>query len=197
MSGADGDRSTTPPVTTDITPVMDVCAGDYGTTGQLTQWGQFHPGLMTETYLLTEGLRRDNQWDPVGVPVSRTLQGGATADMSSVWREPLQGEGNQTPPEEEVSVGRDDRGDEEDPWTARLMNLERGQYKIQRDLEEMILTIPEIVIHALNAERVAGRPDREPQCPPPRDRFQLDHRHLGAREKEALEIPHLNDPRIS
>ncbi|KAL8220844.1 UNVERIFIED_CONTAM: hypothetical protein K2H54_055513, partial [Gekko kuhli] len=115
------------------------------TTGQLTQWGQFHPGSTTETYLLTEGARRDSQWDPVGVPVSRILQGGATANTSSVWREPLQGEGNRTPPEKEVSVGEDDGADEEDPWMACLTNLERGQYKIQRDQEEAILTIPEIV----------------------------------------------------
>ncbi|KAL8219156.1 UNVERIFIED_CONTAM: hypothetical protein K2H54_009749, partial [Gekko kuhli] len=70
-------------------------------TGQLMQWGQFHPGSTTETYLLTEGARRDSQWDPVGVPASQTLQGGATADTSSVWLEPQQGEGTRTPPEEE------------------------------------------------------------------------------------------------
>ncbi|KAL8220861.1 UNVERIFIED_CONTAM: hypothetical protein K2H54_055707 [Gekko kuhli] len=195
MSGADGDRSTTPPVTTDTTLVMDVPVttgppvtmppvtaslgmqvpyypgsfqpGFYTptgltqqgaralqpqillnpftkyssvplmTTGQLTQWGQFHPGLMTETYLLTKGARKDSQWDP--------------------------GEGNRTPPEEEVSGGGDDGGNEEDPWTAHLTNLERSQYKILRDLKEAILTIPEIVIHTLNAERAPRIPDRELQ----------------------------------
>ncbi|KAL8221286.1 UNVERIFIED_CONTAM: hypothetical protein K2H54_063604 [Gekko kuhli] len=120
-----------------------------------------------ETYLLTEEARRDSRWDPVGQPLGRALQGEATADTSSVWMEPRQGEGPQTPPEEQVIMDEDEKGEEEDPWTARLANLERDQYNIQRNLEEAILTIPEIVVRTPNAERAVERQGRELQRPPP------------------------------
>ncbi|KAL8221070.1 UNVERIFIED_CONTAM: hypothetical protein K2H54_058397 [Gekko kuhli] len=93
-------------------------------TGQLTQWGQFK--LMAETYLLTKDAQRDSQWDPVGLLMGRTLQGGTTADTSLVWLELHQEEGAQTPPEEQVIMEEDEGEDEEDPWTTRLANLERG-----------------------------------------------------------------------
>ncbi|KAL8165148.1 UNVERIFIED_CONTAM: hypothetical protein K2H54_031239 [Gekko kuhli] len=32
--------------------------------GPLTQWDHFNPGSTTETYILTEGPRRESQWDP-------------------------------------------------------------------------------------------------------------------------------------
>ncbi|KAL8221333.1 UNVERIFIED_CONTAM: hypothetical protein K2H54_066023 [Gekko kuhli] len=114
-------------------------------TGQLTQWGHFHLESTAETYLLTEEPHRDSQWDPQGHIAYQTLHGDAGGETSSVWLELWQG-GMRTPPKEQVIVEDDNKEDEDDQWTNRLTNLERGQHNIQRNLEEVMLTIPKIVI---------------------------------------------------
>ncbi|KAL8199248.1 UNVERIFIED_CONTAM: hypothetical protein K2H54_038513 [Gekko kuhli] len=132
-------------------------------TGQLTQWGHFHSETTVETYLLTEGHRRDSRRDSQGQVMGQTLQGEATRDTSSVWMEPRQGGGTRTPPEEQMIVEEDNREEEEDLWATHLANLERGQHNIQRNLEEVMLTIPEIVIRTLHVEREVERQGREQQ----------------------------------
>ncbi|KAL8221299.1 UNVERIFIED_CONTAM: hypothetical protein K2H54_064634 [Gekko kuhli] len=104
--------------------------------GQLTQWGHFHPESTAETHLLTEEHWRDSRLDPQGQVMGQILQ-------------------------EQVIVEEDDKEEEEDPWATRLVNLERGQHNIQQNLEVVMLTIPEIVIHTLHAEREVERQGRE------------------------------------
>ncbi|KAL8178774.1 UNVERIFIED_CONTAM: hypothetical protein K2H54_056396 [Gekko kuhli] len=68
-----------------------------------------------------------------------------------VWEKAERGEGfllrrSRTPHEEQVELEDDDLEEDDDPWGTRLANLEKGQQTIQRNLEEVMLTIPEIVI---------------------------------------------------
>ncbi|KAL8221586.1 UNVERIFIED_CONTAM: hypothetical protein K2H54_070321, partial [Gekko kuhli] len=75
--------------------------------------------------------------------------------------------GTRTPPKEQVIMEEDDGKEEEDLWVTRLANLERGQHNTQQNLEEVMLTIPEIMIRALHAEHEAERQVRGQQRPPP------------------------------
>ncbi|KAL8190347.1 UNVERIFIED_CONTAM: hypothetical protein K2H54_048894 [Gekko kuhli] len=112
-------------------PLMPLMA-----TGQLTQWGHFHPESTAETYLLTEGPRRDSRWDPQGHMAYQTLHGDAGGETSLVWLKLWQG-GMRTPPAKQVIVEDDNEEDEDDQWTNRLANLERDQDNILRNLEEV------------------------------------------------------------
>ncbi|KAL8221324.1 UNVERIFIED_CONTAM: hypothetical protein K2H54_065720 [Gekko kuhli] len=83
-------------------------------------------------------------------------------EMSLVWLDPRLRR-SRTPLEEQVELEDDDFEDEEDQWGTRLMNLEKGQQAIQRNLEEVILTIPEIVVQAIQSELKAERQSEDQQ----------------------------------
>ncbi|KAL8221505.1 UNVERIFIED_CONTAM: hypothetical protein K2H54_068694 [Gekko kuhli] len=53
---------------------------------------------------------------------------------------------SRTPHEEHVELEDDNLEEDDDLWGAHLENLEKGQQTIQRNLEEVMLTIPEIMI---------------------------------------------------
>ncbi|KAL8163023.1 UNVERIFIED_CONTAM: hypothetical protein K2H54_002965 [Gekko kuhli] len=92
------------------------------------RWSQFNVESTQETYLLTQGSRRDSQFD----------------------------------------VGLFQEDEEEDDVEQRLDTLERAQRKFNRDLEEVIQAIPDMVVWALQVER-AARPalDQGAQQPAP------------------------------
>ncbi|KAL8185307.1 UNVERIFIED_CONTAM: hypothetical protein K2H54_045557 [Gekko kuhli] len=50
------------------------------------------------------------------------------------------------PHEEQVELEDDDFEEDDDQWGTCLENLEKGQQTIQRNLEEVMLTIPEIMM---------------------------------------------------
>ncbi|KAL8203344.1 UNVERIFIED_CONTAM: hypothetical protein K2H54_049295, partial [Gekko kuhli] len=75
--------------------------------GQLTQWGQFHPDLTAETYLLTEGLRRESRWDLQGQALFQPVLEEGVGETSSVWLDPRPRR-SRTPHEEQVELEDDD-----------------------------------------------------------------------------------------
>ncbi|KAL8185628.1 UNVERIFIED_CONTAM: hypothetical protein K2H54_056203 [Gekko kuhli] len=133
--------------------------------GQLTQWGQFHPDSTAETYLLTEGLRHDSRWDLQGQSLYQPMLEEGAGETSSVWLDPRPTH-LRTLHEEQVELEDDDLEKDDDQWGTRLANLEKGQQVIQRNLEEVMLTIPEIVIRAIRAECEAERQREDQQRPP-------------------------------
>ncbi|KAL8221652.1 UNVERIFIED_CONTAM: hypothetical protein K2H54_073483 [Gekko kuhli] len=126
--------------------------GPVMTAGSLTQWGHFNPGSTMETYILTEGPRRDSRWDPKtqgGYQASSysTDPGGSLEGSSSEWYEQAPDGCEGTPAEIEVPMEGATGGveDEDDLWMRRLATLEANQVKIQRHLEEVMMTISEMV----------------------------------------------------
>ncbi|KAL8220933.1 UNVERIFIED_CONTAM: hypothetical protein K2H54_056683 [Gekko kuhli] len=62
------------------------------------------------------------------------------------------------PVEEQVEIPDDEEEeDDKEDWGPHLAALEKGQRKIQQNLEEVMLTIPEVVIRVIQAEREAER----------------------------------------
>ncbi|KAL8220622.1 UNVERIFIED_CONTAM: hypothetical protein K2H54_050770 [Gekko kuhli] len=120
--------------------------------GQLTQWGQFHPDSTAEMYVLTEGPCRDSRWDLLGPMVYQHMPGDVMGETSSVWTE-TRPRGPDAPAEEQVELEEDDYKDEDEDWGSSLAALEKSQQRIQRNLEQVMLTIPEIVVQAIQAER--------------------------------------------
>ncbi|KAL8203393.1 UNVERIFIED_CONTAM: hypothetical protein K2H54_051170 [Gekko kuhli] len=106
--------------------------------GQLTQWGQFHSDSTAKTYLLTEGLQHDSRWDLQGQAIYQLMLEEGMGETSS-----------RTPHEEQVELEDDDLEDDDDQWGTCLANLEKGQQAIQRNLEEVMLTIPEIMVRVI------------------------------------------------
>ncbi|KAL8220605.1 UNVERIFIED_CONTAM: hypothetical protein K2H54_050339 [Gekko kuhli] len=80
------------------------------------RWSEFNVESMQETYLLTQGPRRDSQFD-VGL--------------------------------------FQEEDEEENDVEQRLDTLKRAQRKFNRDLEEVIRAIPDMVVRALQVERAA------------------------------------------
>ncbi|KAL8207235.1 UNVERIFIED_CONTAM: hypothetical protein K2H54_049644 [Gekko kuhli] len=132
--------------------------------GQLTQWSQFKPDSTAEMYVLTKGPRRDSRWDLPGPLVYQPIPGYGLGETSSVWTE-TRPRDREAPVEEQVELEDDEYKDEED-WGPRLAALEKGQQKIQRNLEDVMLTIPEIIVRAIRAEQEAEG-QGEDQRPPP------------------------------
>ncbi|KAL8219170.1 UNVERIFIED_CONTAM: hypothetical protein K2H54_010427 [Gekko kuhli] len=103
------------------------------------RWGHFNPGSTMETYILTEGLRRDSQWDPQtqgGYEASSysTDPGGSLEGSISGWYEPAPDGRKGILAEIEVPVQGATRGveDEDDLWMHQLATLEANQVNIQR-----------------------------------------------------------------
>ncbi|KAL8172684.1 UNVERIFIED_CONTAM: hypothetical protein K2H54_007973 [Gekko kuhli] len=92
----------------------------------LLQWSQFNMESTQETYLLTQGPRRDSQFDM-----------GLFSNLSS----------------QEYLLPNDE--EEEDDVEQCLDALKRAQRKFHRDLEEVIRAIPDMVVQALQVERDA------------------------------------------
>ncbi|KAL8219327.1 UNVERIFIED_CONTAM: hypothetical protein K2H54_019738, partial [Gekko kuhli] len=62
------------------------------------------------------------------------------------------------PVEEQVEIPDDEEEeDDKEDWGPHLAALEKDQRKIQQNLEEVMLTIPEVVIRVIQAEREAER----------------------------------------
>ncbi|KAL8207298.1 UNVERIFIED_CONTAM: hypothetical protein K2H54_053339 [Gekko kuhli] len=117
-------------------------------SGQLTQWSQIHPDLTAEMYLPTEGPWRESRWDLQGQGLYQLVLEEGAGETSSVWLEPWPRR-SRTPHEEQLELENDDLEEDVDPWGTHLENLEKGQQTIQGNLEEVMLTIPEIVIQAI------------------------------------------------
>ncbi|KAL8207592.1 UNVERIFIED_CONTAM: hypothetical protein K2H54_059495 [Gekko kuhli] len=121
------------------------------------QWSQFNVELKQENCLLTQGPRRDSQFD-VGLFQSLGSQipgpsGAVGVARSQAWiTERSKKRKDYLLPEED---------EEEDDVEQCLDSLERAQRKFNRDLEEVIRAIPDLVVQVLQAERAAQpAPDR-------------------------------------
>ncbi|KAL8186644.1 UNVERIFIED_CONTAM: hypothetical protein K2H54_003075 [Gekko kuhli] len=114
---------------------------------------------MQDTYLLTQGPRRESLFDTgafQGFGASKT--GGVTAgqtwitDHMKEWKDYLLAENDE----------------EEDEVDQRLSALKRAQEKFHRDLEEVIRAIPDMVVQAEMDARICspyvGKPRSKPAC---------------------------------
>ncbi|KAL8186623.1 UNVERIFIED_CONTAM: hypothetical protein K2H54_001445 [Gekko kuhli] len=109
------------------------------------QWGYFNPESTEETYVLTRGPQRNSRFelglcDDFGYP-----QFGVTGEMASQkW---VMGRTQE----------RSDCGllEEEYDVDAQVKALEWGQQDMKRDLKEVILDVPDMVIRALRVEQEA------------------------------------------
>ncbi|KAL8177455.1 UNVERIFIED_CONTAM: hypothetical protein K2H54_006891, partial [Gekko kuhli] len=126
---------------------------------QALQWGHFHPDSTEETYVLTQGPRRDSCFDmrdPLPYPLPRVRP-----DRQWVTSHTQEQRGRH------LEKGED----EDDDFGTWLEALERGQQRMQRNIEEVVLTIPNLVIRALRAEREAeqarGSQQQQQQASPP------------------------------
>ncbi|KAL8163024.1 UNVERIFIED_CONTAM: hypothetical protein K2H54_003021 [Gekko kuhli] len=96
-------------------------------------WGHFNPDSTEEMYVLTRGPRRDS-WFDVGLCEDVGYPQYEVAGQRWVT---------------DCTQERSDcclKEDEEYDVDARVEALERGQQEMRRDLEEVILTIPDIMI---------------------------------------------------
>ncbi|KAL8178761.1 UNVERIFIED_CONTAM: hypothetical protein K2H54_056281 [Gekko kuhli] len=69
------------------------------------------------------------------------MPGDVMGETSSVWTE-MRPRDPEAPGEEQVEL----EDNEDEDWGPRLAALEKGQQKIQRNLEEVMLTILEIMM---------------------------------------------------
>ncbi|KAL8221513.1 UNVERIFIED_CONTAM: hypothetical protein K2H54_068919 [Gekko kuhli] len=130
MSGADEESVSTTTETTATTPVTET---PVTTTAPIM--------AAPITYA------PDSQWDLHEQVIYQPMPGEGMGDMSSVWNEPVP-RGPDVLAEEQVELDDDEEEDEED-WGPRLAALEKGQWKIQWNLEEVILTIPKMVVRVI------------------------------------------------
>ncbi|KAL8174587.1 UNVERIFIED_CONTAM: hypothetical protein K2H54_049475 [Gekko kuhli] len=158
------------PVTTAIVPVSTTppyLSGIRGMPGMSPlQWSQFNMESTQKTYLLTQGPKRYSQFDTglfqsLGGQIPR--QSGAMGMTASrAWiTEHLKERKDYLLPEND---------EEEDEVEHCLDTLERAKRKFNRDLEEVIQAIPDMVVQALQVE-MAAQPaqDQGGQQPAPRD----------------------------
>ncbi|KAL8221175.1 UNVERIFIED_CONTAM: hypothetical protein K2H54_060540 [Gekko kuhli] len=123
--------------------------GLHGTTP--LRWDHFNVESMQETYLLTQGPRRESLFDMGtsqgfgGQTLGPSGVGGATADQAWITERLKECKDYLLAAEDE----------EEDEVEQRLGVLKRAQGKFHQDLEEVIQAIPDTVVRALQAERGA------------------------------------------
>ncbi|KAL8219329.1 UNVERIFIED_CONTAM: hypothetical protein K2H54_056718 [Gekko kuhli] len=137
MSGVEGEEVPTTTDTTTNPPVTEapnrLLPSPYPMfplipQGQLTQWGQFNPDSTTETYVLTEGPRRDSRWDLPGPLVYQPIPGDGLGETSSMWTE-MRPRDREALVEDQVELEDNEYEDKEEDWGPRLVALEKGQQK--------------------------------------------------------------------
>ncbi|KAL8175772.1 UNVERIFIED_CONTAM: hypothetical protein K2H54_007417 [Gekko kuhli] len=137
-----------------------------------TAMGPFQCGVYTETYLLTQGPRREGLLD------TGTFQGlGGQVFRASRASEATAGQAWITDRTKEWKDYLLTEEDEEDEVEQRLGVLEKAQGMFTRDLGEVIRAIPDMVVCAIRAERDAQQAlgqDAQQQAPgdqanPPRE----------------------------
>ncbi|KAL8221335.1 UNVERIFIED_CONTAM: hypothetical protein K2H54_066060 [Gekko kuhli] len=134
----------------------------------LLRWSQFNVELTQETYLLTQGPRRDSQFDMGLFPnFGGQVPGQSGVEEVAANRAWIMERSKDC---KEYLLPKDE--EEEDDVEQCPDALERAQKKFHWDLEEVIRAIPDMVVQVLQAARGAQLvPDQGAQQQVPRDQI--------------------------